>query len=129
MNRRSNRYSLKLWIAAVVVVVLAIGSYEQGRSKSESLIPDDVSISDLKISKHAACRMNCRHISKDEILEVLKEGRMNRSQTRADDRGKTYAYEGRTKDGQKVRIIVAPYKDHIAIVTVIDLGNEWNCDC
>ncbi|MBX9448768.1 MAG: DUF4258 domain-containing protein [Taibaiella sp.] len=129
MKRRSNRYSWKLWIAALAVTVIAIWSYEQGGSEPENIIPRDISTADLKISKHAACRMDCRHISRDEILEVLKEGRMNRSKTRADERGSTYAYEGRTKDGQEVRIIVAPYKDNITIVTVIDLRNEWNCDC
>lgn len=129
MKRLNNRHSWKLRIAAVAVIFIAIWGYEQGGSKSENVISEDVSISDLKISKHAACRMNCRHISKDEILEVLKEGRMNRSKTRTGDRGSTYAYEGRTKDGQEVRIIVAPSKDNITIVTVIDLENEWNCDC
>ena len=37
--------------------------------------------------------------------------------------------EGNTDDGQHVRIIFAPKKQHISVVTVIDLENEFECDC
>jgi hypothetical protein len=40
-----------------------------------------------------------------------------------------YALEGLTKDGQEVRIIFANSPRGIVVVTVIDLENEWKCNC
>jgi hypothetical protein len=84
----------------------------------------------LIFSKHARCRMGCRHISEEEVMDILKNGRINHS--KSDMRGSPdpkYAIEGGTKDGQEVRIIFANSPRGIVVVTVIDLENEWKCNC
>jgi hypothetical protein len=86
--------------------------------------------STLIYSKHARCRMDCRHISESEVVEVLKKGHINYS--KSDMRGQPdpkYAIEGLTVDGQEVRIIFANSPRGIVVVTVIDLENEWKCNC
>lgn len=85
----------------------------------------------VSYSKHALCRMNCRHIDEAEVLQILKEGKINyaKSELKGEDCKKKYAVEGNTKDKQKVRIIFAPCADEVTVVTVIDLGKEWVCDC
>jgi Domain of unknown function (DUF4258) len=86
--------------------------------------------STLIYSKHARCRMDCRHISESEVVEVLKKGHINYS--KSDMRGQPdpkYAIEGVTEDGQEVRIIFAKSPRGIVVVTVIDLENEWKCNC
>jgi len=86
----------------------------------------------FKFTKHALCRMACRHIDEQEIAAVLTSGNINyeKSDTRnTQPCRKKYAIEGTTKDGQRVRIIVAPCRNQLTIITVIDLGVDWKCNC
>jgi hypothetical protein len=86
----------------------------------------------INYSKHARCRMSCRHISESEVKDILKNGKINYSKSEIGDNPdckKKYAVEGTTKDGQKVRIIFAPCQSEVTVVTVIDLGRDWECDC
>lgn len=85
--------------------------------------------SQLVFSKHAKCRMDCRKIDESEIQEILKTGTVNEKKIQRDKRGITYPVEGTTHDGQRVRIVFAPKDDALVVVTVIDLGKEWSCDC
>lgn len=84
----------------------------------------------LKLTKHARCRMDCRHITASEIQAVLEKGTINWK--KSEPNGKPdpkYAVEGTTNDGQLVRVIVAPKQEVNVIITVIDLQQEWQCDC
>lgn len=80
-------------------------------------------------SRHARCRMSCRHIDETEVKEILENGTVNFNKIESDGRGKTYPVEGRTHDGQNVRIVFAPHEKEITVVTVIDINREWPCDC
>ncbi|CAN5713796.1 hypothetical protein BH11BAC3_BH11BAC3_45880 [soil metagenome] len=86
-------------------------------------------VSKLIYSKHARCRMECRHIDESEVKEILQQGTLNISKIEEDSRGKTYPIEGITHDHQKVRIVFAPKNDELVVVTVIDLDKEWQCNC
>jgi hypothetical protein len=97
-----------------------------GREK----VPFDRNTTNLYYTKHARCRMGCRDISEDEVIEILRNGKVNYSKSNVDDpRGATYALEGATRDGQQVRIIFAPKQSHLTVVTVIDLHVEHMCNC
>lgn len=86
--------------------------------------------SNIIFSKHAKCRMDCRNIDEAEVKDILKKGKLNHKKIQSDKRGKTYPVEGITKDKQRVRIVFAPKGDDaLVVVTVIDLENEWKCDC
>jgi Domain of unknown function (DUF4258) len=87
--------------------------------------------SNINYSKHARCRMDCRHIDESEVKEILREGKVNynKSELNGADCKKKYAVEGLTHDKQKVRIIFAPCNTEVTVVTVIDIGEEWPCDC
>jgi hypothetical protein len=80
-------------------------------------------------TKHARCRMECRHITQREVKEIVRKADVNYSKSELDaPRGPKYALEGYTlKDKQHIRIIVAPKQKHLTIVTVIDLDEEWSC--
>lgn len=80
-------------------------------------------------SKHARCRMACRHIDESEITEILRTGQLNEAKIEEDKRGKTYPLEGMTHDSQYVRIVFAPKGEELVIVTVIDLEKDWSCNC
>lgn len=84
----------------------------------------------LIYTKHARCRMDCRHIDESEVAEILEKGRINYHKSEPAGRpDPKYALEGTTHDGQQVRIIFAPAKRGMVVITVIDLDNEWSCDC
>ena len=83
----------------------------------------------LIYSKHARCRMACRHIDESEVKEILENGQINSSKIENSDKGTSYPLEGETHDGQKVRIVFAPHGETMVVVTVIDLDKEWACDC
>lgn len=73
--------------------------------------------------------MECRHIDESEIKEILETGEINYNKIERSDKGETYPLEGITHDSQHVRIVVAPHQNELVIVTVIDLGKEWQCNC
>lgn len=86
----------------------------------------------IKYSKHAQCRMACRHIDEQEVEDILRNGTINYKKSDIGDQPeckRRYAVEGTTRDKQRVRIIFAPCKNEVTVVTVIDIGKEWPCDC
>ncbi|HYJ62276.1 MAG TPA: DUF4258 domain-containing protein [Parafilimonas sp.] len=82
-------------------------------------------------TRHARCRMNCRHINQTEVMEILQDGEINyrKSELNNKDCYKKFAVEGFTKEHQHLRIIFAPCESEEVVVTVIDLETEWSCDC
>ena len=84
----------------------------------------------IYFTKHARCRMECRHIDESEVKEILDEGKINYSKSETESTPcPKYALEGITHDKQHVRIIVGDCKTEASIITVIDLDNEFECDC
>ncbi|MEI7627492.1 MAG: DUF4258 domain-containing protein [Bacteroidota bacterium] len=85
----------------------------------------------MHYSKHARCRMECRHIDESEIKDILEHGTINyrKSELQREPCRNKYAVEGLSKDGQKLRVIFAPCNNEMTVVTCIDLGVEWSCDC
>ncbi|MFN8253576.1 MAG: DUF4258 domain-containing protein [Ferruginibacter sp.] len=91
--------------------------------------PIDRTPEHLIYTKHARCRMECRHIDETEVHEILKGGVVNYKKVEEDERGKSYPLEGFTHDKQHVRIVFAPKRNDLVVVTVIDLERDWPCDC
>jgi hypothetical protein len=85
--------------------------------------------SEYYFTKHARCRMKCRHITQEEVKEIVQKANVNYNKSELDAApGPKYAMEGYTSaDRQHVRIIVAPKQRHLTIVTVIDLDEDWEC--
>ena len=86
-------------------------------------------IKNIVYSKHARCRMNCRFINESEVKEILQDGVLNEDKIEVSAKGKSYPLEGRTQDGQRVRIVFAPQGEKLVVVTVIDLEKDYKCDC
>lgn len=92
--------------------------------------PVDRNPDHLIYTKHARCRMGCRHIDESEVQEILKQGTVNfRKSEPAAHPDPKYAFEGTTHDGQHVRIVFAPSHRGTVVITVIDLDKDWYCDC
>lgn len=86
----------------------------------------------LIYTKHARCRMECRHISEKEVAYVLKNGKVNMVKSDVDNAPcPKYAIEGETATKERVRIVFADCPDATKVVTTIDLKNDddRNCHC
>jgi Domain of unknown function (DUF4258) len=90
----------------------------------------DRRVSYLQYSKHAKCRMECRHITQSEVEETMRDGKINYNKSDIQNaRCPRYALEEVTKDSQRVRVVFAQCDNYTEVVTVIDLDKEWTCDC
>ncbi|MFI5156759.1 MAG: DUF4258 domain-containing protein [Chitinophagales bacterium] len=84
----------------------------------------------LIYTRHARCRMGCRHITEKEVFEILEKGEVNDSKSEPNGHpDPKYALEGYTKEGQHLRVVFAPESDGLVVITCIELGAEWPCDC
>lgn len=133
----NKKYLPLLVLIAAALLLFNIKRKQRGKQTTDVTIPAvtgstddfDRGIGQIVYSKHAKCRMECRHIDTSEVREILQIGKVNHNKIEEDDRGKTYPLEGMTHDKQNVRIVFAPHKDELVVVTVIDLDTEWPCDC
>jgi len=86
--------------------------------------------SHLYYTKHALCRMDCRHISKDDIKEIMKKGIINFNKSKRSDKPcPTFALQGETSDGEKLRVIFAQCNDETKVVTCYNLEEDFECHC
>jgi len=84
----------------------------------------------LRMTKHGRCRSACRHIDAYEIQEILEKGKINYKKTRPNDQPcPSFAYEGISRDGQKLRVVIGACETDPRVITVIDLGKKWSCSC
>lgn len=149
MKKKTLLYGLLL-VAILVLILYRYGQFFPGRTKTQTVKEKieekarkgepasdparreqfDRNTDRIIYTRHAKCRMGCRHIDETEVKEILKNGEINynKSDMRAHPDPK-YALEGITGDRQRVRIIFAPSPRGIVVITVIDLDHEWSCDC
>ena len=86
--------------------------------------------SHLYYTKHALCRMDCRNISKSDIDEIMHKGIINFNKTNRRDRPcPTFALQGQTSDGEKIRVIFAQCSNETKVVTCYNLEEDFECDC
>jgi len=146
-----NSKFLKRWSPVIIILLLLVALFFAKQCKDE--IPKPKSESEkiktieteekqlrglnrnpkqINYSKHARCRMDCRKIDETEVKDILKSGNINYNKSEIGSRPdckRKYAVEGTTRDQQRVRIIFAPCGNEVTVVTVIDIGKEWPCDC
>ncbi len=75
--------------------------------------------------------MDCRTITEPEVKQVLNTGTINykKSDLKKSECAKRYAVDGYSKDGQHIRIVVAPCANELTVITCIDLDKDWECSC
>lgn len=124
MKSKGATYTL---IVILVLLGLWLASRWQEPSRKELF---DRTPDRLEYTKHAICRMNCRQISRKEINEIMEKGVINLSKSDRRDRPcPTYALQGRTSDGDYIRVIFAQCNDETRVVTCYNLEKDFDCDC
>lgn len=124
MKRRSPVYVL------ILLILIVVGYFLRQPATPKDIGTLDRDTRNLRLTKHARCRMDCRHIDISEVKEIIEKGQINPA--KSEPAGKPdpkYAIEGVTHDGQEVRIVVATTGKGLLVITVIDLKEEWNCSC
>ena len=105
------------------------GEKETGHGKTHAVLPFDLH-GKLIYTKHAKCRMDCRHITDREIHEILDSGDVNYDKSDPDGRpDPKWAIDGYTQEQQHLRIVIAPERDKLIVITCIELDVEWECHC
>lgn len=130
VNKRRNALVLII-VVAVLVIIKFLAFYKQDNIVGNSSNNDSFrNITHLILTKHAKCRMDCRHITEDEIKQIIHDGKVNEAKSGPGTKGdETYALEGYSDERQHLRIVVAPESDGLVVITCIDLDNEWACNC
>lgn len=121
-------------ILPIVLLILGVVVYYLKNSNTNNVIPTnkgfDRTITPIIYTKHAKCRMGCRHIDEEEVKDILHNGTINYKKSQPNSKpDPKYALEGYTKDNQHVRIIFAPTGRGMVVITCIDVNEEWQCDC
>lgn len=144
-TKRKNRKSELLFLyGALFVAFLAMLCYKRITGPSwleHPSTPPIVKPLDQKVfawsnakpyfSGHARWRMECRHITETEVMEIVGQGYINfkKSDLIAPECKKRYALEGYSHEHQHIRVIATPCGiDKVTIVTCIDLDHRWPCD-
>lgn len=125
MKRKTNLFFLII-ILIVFLIIKGFSWFRNGNSGDESFRNS----THLILTKHIKCRMDCRHITEDEIKEIIKNGEINYNKSGTGSKGdSTFALEGFSHENQHIRVVVAPESEGLVLITCIDLDKEWPCNC
>lgn len=130
MNRKISRIVTGI---ALLLIVFAVWYYAPNTKHDNNITQDegfDRTLTPIIYTKHARCRMGCRHIDEEEVKDILQNGKINYNKSQPNSKpDPKYALEGYTRDNQHVRIIFAPTNRGMVVITCIDVNEEWKCDC
>lgn len=124
MKSRGLNYTLLAVILALLLFLLS------RRNEPRAKEAFDRNPTSIHYTKHALCRMDCREISKSDIKEILQRGIINFNKSNKFDKPcPTYAIQGETMDGEKIRVILAQCDKETRIITCYNLVEDFECDC
>ena len=137
MNNKALPY---IFLAVLVVAALFIKRCNNGNTTGPrpNITTDNVNRNNgldrrtefLEYTKHAICRMDCRHITQEEIKYILQNGTINYRKSEASGHPcPTYALEGYSPEKQHLRVVFAQCDTKTKVVTCIDLDTEFECHC
>ena len=124
MRSKGANYTLLVVLVLLIIFVLL---RRQEPQRKEAFDRDPAQ---LVYTKHALCRMDCRKISKEDINEIMERGVINLNRSnRRDKPCPTYALQGETKDGEKIRVVFAQCDKETRVVTCYNLQEDFECYC
>jgi hypothetical protein len=125
MKARNVIISFVIIVALVLLGMMKMRWWEPQRKEALDRHP-----SHLEYTRHAECRMSCRHISKEDITDVLQKGVIIFNKSNMRDRPcPTFAVQGLTESGENIRIILAQCNSVTKVVTCYNLKKDFNCNC
>ncbi len=126
LNKNLNR-NILIFILILFLLIKGISWWKTG---NDATVNKRFENSNLILTKHVKCRMDCRQITLEEIKEIIGQGKINIAKSGVGSKGdSTFALEGFSHEKQHIRVIVAPENGGLVIITCIDLNKEWPCNC
>lgn len=85
----------------------------------------------LQFSEHSLCRLECTHLTSDEVKALLVDGDVNYSESKVHEKPcPFYAVEGKAKDGREIRAVFESCDSTAKVVTVMNLSAGIDtCEC
>ena len=134
-SKKSQRSILGFVLGAAACVGLWSWGIFQGveKRKRDRKILDRMLRRPLAITEHAECRMDCRFITKDQINESLRKGRINDRKSDPNERPcpkyvvdaeVPHSTNGSTK---AVQGVFSACRNETWVITVIDTETAWPC--
>jgi hypothetical protein len=124
---------LKFYGFGFCLGLLAVSFIYKGKGckMPSSVKLEELNYQKLEYTQHGECRMKCRNITEEELKQAMKSGKVNYDKSEVHDKPcPTYAIEGLTASGKKLRIVIADCDTTSRVVTAIDLNMENDsCDC
>lgn len=129
-SKRLRLFLVGVVLGSIVMYFLVFKDRDIYKSPQQ-VIKMQLTANKLEYSKHATCRMECRNISEDEVKAILADGDIDYGKSQVHDKPcPSYAIEGKTNDGQNLRVVFAKCDSLTRVVTAIDLDAEnENCNC
>ena len=95
---------------------------EKKKKQEEEQVRQRLRSKPMSITEHGACRMDCRFVSKKDIKDALREGRLSKRHSSFDQQ--KFAFEK-----GRVRAIFAENEENetVSVVTVIDVETDHPC--
>lgn len=137
-NKNSGNAIAFLLVIIVGIIVFGVKTWKNNSGQNAGLTITDAEGDwrhhKLIYTKHARCRMDCREISEEEVEYILTAGTVNEAKSKeASDEATgncdSYALEGKTNDGQHVRIVYGACDKITKVITAIDLDEDHKCNC
>ena len=125
-------------LAIMIVAALLVKRCKRGSVNGPSVTTDNVDRNNgldrrlgfIEYTQHAKCRMDCRHITPEEVQYILQNGQINYRKSEASGHPcPTYALEGYSPEKQHLRIVFAQCDSKTKVVTCIDLDHDFECHC
>ena len=136
MNKKALPY---IFLAILVIAALLVkrcnktGNTTNGPVNTDNVNRDrglDRRVAFLDYTQHAKCRMECRHVTQEEVKFILQNGQINYKKSEATGHPcPTYALEGYSEEKQHLRIVFAQCDTKTKVVTCIDLDQDFECHC
>lgn len=132
------KYAPFIILLFAALLLFYVKRHQRGSDKINNITTEAVNTNEgfsrnpvnIIYTKHARCRMECRRITEDEVKQIIATGKAKIDNIAEGQKGPKYRLDGRTKEDKMVRIVVAPKRDDLVIVTVMDLDTDWPCgDC
>lgn len=124
MNSKSVTFTLFL-LLAVLALFFKMIRHEPVQKEAFNRHP-----SHLYFTRHARCRMDCRHITEAAIHEIMQGGIINVNKSSPNDKPcPTYAIQGTTHEGESLRVIFGQCDDETKIITCYNLKEDFECHC
>jgi hypothetical protein len=90
VNTERNSIILIVLLVALFVIKLIVSHTQQNVQGNTANSDSFRNTTHLILTKYAKCRMDCRHITEDEIKEIIQDRKVNEAKSGHDTKDKNY---------------------------------------